>query len=327
VEWAWDKILSGNYEENTQREMEELFSDRDVLQESGFGTLHRIVLGLDSNSLEDYLTADSASANSVDHGGKTALSWAARRGMASTVKILLRHGADPNIHAKGRNSALHYAAMARTPECIQLLIDFGAEVDYCDGEGQTALHHAAINRADLAYYRPLIEAGANPNHPTIRGTTPLATAISEGHTEAAQYLIEQGADIDLKCQLGRPPVFYAVEYNNHAGLEALIEKGAKVNVASEKYPTIAHIAAWFADAETLRILTRFRLEIDDVECVAPDGLSVPQIIEARIHADPRHDDTFIRAFSNFLGSISITRPHGVEFDDAEYHDALESPNS
>jgi ankyrin repeat protein len=217
-----------------------------------------------------------------------------------------------------------YAAEARNPDCIQPLIDYGAAVGQSDTEGQTPLHYAAKHHADLAYYRPLIEAGADPNCPTIRGTTPLATAICDHHAEAAEYLIEHGADIDRKCQQDRPPLFYAVEYNNHFALETLLKKGAKFDVASEKYPTIVHAAARFADVKSLHILTTYQLAIDNLECVDFEGLSVLEIINWRLEMDQRNDETFVQAFGSFLRSIKMPRQNGVTNDEDEFHDTLEN---
>jgi hypothetical protein len=75
------KILGRSYEDKIQEEMEQLFSDRECLEEMGFTTLHRIVLGFNSSSLEAELLKNPDNINRVDFRGRTALSWAAQRGM------------------------------------------------------------------------------------------------------------------------------------------------------------------------------------------------------------------------------------------------------
>lgn len=307
LEWAWGKILGGAYKNETQQEMEELFSDRDCLEEMGLTTLHRIVLGLNDSSLETHLAENPGYVNVADSRGRTALSWAAQRGMRDVVKELLRSGADPNICTSKGNSPLQYAVEARVPDCIQPLLDYGAIVDQCDVEGQTPLHYTAAYQEDLAYYRQLIEAGADLNWATIPKVTPLATAILEGHDEAVNYLVEKKTNINLKGHDDRSPVFYAVEYNNHDALKFLHEKGAEFTGASVAWPTIAHVAAHFADIETLRILTTFRLELNDVECIDRDGLSIPQIVDKRLKNSPRDDDAFVRIFLFILRKYKIER--------------------
>src|SRR5436853_3558880 len=118
--------------------------------------------------------------------------------MVEAVKTQLHFGADPNLCTPRGHSPLMYAAQARNPGCLQPLLDHGADVTQCDIEGQTPLHYAAGHRADLGYYRPLIEANSDPNWPTIPRMTPLTTVILEGYNEAVRYLVENGADINLK---------------------------------------------------------------------------------------------------------------------------------
>src|SRR5947199_1861745 len=91
------KILGRSYEDEVQQEMEQLFSDKDCLEEMCFTTLHRIVLDLNGSSLELELSKNPESVNRIDSSGRTALSWAAQRGMVDVFKNLLQFFADPNI--------------------------------------------------------------------------------------------------------------------------------------------------------------------------------------------------------------------------------------
>jgi len=306
--------------------MEQLFGDRECLEEMGFTTIHRIILGLKQLSLEDYISQNAECINATDSHGRTALSWAAQRGMVGAVETLLRFGANPNLCTTRGHSPLMYAAEAREPGCLRPLLDHGADVTQCDIEGQTALHYAAGHRGDLAFYRPLIEADADPNWKTIPRMTPLTTVILEGFNEAMRYLVENGADINLKGHDERSPAFYAVEYNNHFALEFLYERGAAFTGASIAYPSIAHVAAHHADIETLRILTNFRLSLRDVDCVDSEGLAIPQIVDKRLQMSSNDEGNFAEAFSVFLESVrteeSIVTASELHLDD-EFHDAME----
>jgi ankyrin repeat protein len=306
--------------------MELMFGDRECLEEMGFTALHRSILGLTSTPLEVHLSNQPGCINAVDSNGRTALSWASQRGMLEAVEALLSRGAGVNICTPGGHSPLMYAAQARTPDCIQPLLDAGADVTQQDIEGQTALHYAAGQKADLAYYRPLLEAGSDPNWPTAYGLTPLTTVISEGYDEAMQYLVEHGADINRKGQEGRAPVFYAVEYNNHAALRFLHRSGADFSAFSSASPTIAHVAARNADIQTLQILTSFGLSLTDVDCVDAAGSSIPQLIERRFERGLDTQQGFMEAFNAFLRSITTVHPIGEEDDETDteqFHDAME----
>ncbi|EWZ43396.1 hypothetical protein FOZG_04506 [Fusarium oxysporum Fo47] len=225
LEWAWAKILGGVYDQETQVEMEQLFNDRDCLEEMRFPPLHRLVLGLDKSSLEEHLVNSRGQVDSVDGSGRTALSWAAQRGMTYAVTTLLRYGANPNINTPNGHSPLMFASEARNPDSIRPLLGAGANVAQYDVEGQTALHYAAGHWDDLAYYEPLVEYGSDVNWPTIPRLTPLTTVIIEGHNKAMKYLVANGADVNMKGHDGRSPGFYAVEYNNHAAIQFLQDSG------------------------------------------------------------------------------------------------------
>ncbi|KAF5006582.1 hypothetical protein FDECE_7057 [Fusarium decemcellulare] len=327
LEWAWTKILGGAYDHPTQVEIEQLFSDKDCLEEMRFPRLHRITLGLDPSPLEKHLSNSPEDIDFVDASGRTALSWAAQRGMTSTVETLLRLGADPNINTPNGHSPLMFASEARNSGGIRLLLDAGADVRQCDVEGQTALHYAAGHWDDLAYYRPLIEHGSDPNWPTIPRLTPLTTVIIEGHNEAMKYLVANGAKIDLKSHDERTPGFFAVEYNNYTAIEYLHEQGVDFKGYSKAYPSVVHVAAYHADVRTLTLLTTYRLTLEDIDCVDSQGLTVPQIVDQRLRLNRSVENGFVQAFELFLKSVRDERLGGIlnlEADNEIFYDAEES---
>ncbi|KAF4471363.1 ankyrin [Fusarium albosuccineum] len=327
LEWAWTKILGGAYDRPTQVEMEQLFSDKDCLEEMRFPRLHRITLGLDQSSLKKHLSNSPETIDFVDASGRTALSWAAQRGMTSTVETLLRFGADPNINTPNGHSPLMFASEARNSGGIRLLLDAGADVRQCDVEGQTALHYAAGHWDDLAYYRPLIEHGSDPNWPTIPRLTPLTTVIIEGHNEAMKYLVANGAKIDLNSHDERTPGFFAVEYNNYTAIEYLHEQGVDFKGYSKAYPSVVHVAAYHADVRTLTLLTTYRLTLEDIDCVDSQGLTVPQIVDQRLKLKRSVENGFVQAFELFLKSVRDERLGGIlnlEPDNEIFYDAEES---
>jgi hypothetical protein len=124
--------------------------------------------------------------------------------------------------------------------------------------------------------------------------------IVEGQNAALQYLVEKGADINVHAQHKRSPIFCSVEYNNHFALNFLHQMGAQFGGSSEDFPSIAHIAAYHADIETLRILTSFQLILRDVECVDSQGLSIPQIVDKRLKGSLDSEEGLIETFNNFL---------------------------
>ena len=59
------------------------------------------------------------------------------------TKLLLSHGADPDILNTNKKCPLHYAAEFNAVQCAQLVLDKDAQVDVVEGRGRTPLYIAA----------------------------------------------------------------------------------------------------------------------------------------------------------------------------------------
>jgi palmitoyltransferase ZDHHC13/17 len=75
--------------------------------------------------------------------GQLPLHRACLRGDIEIVRLLLRHGADPNGKNDFEETALHFASKRGNPVLLRELIDHGADVRAEDRAGKGALHHAA----------------------------------------------------------------------------------------------------------------------------------------------------------------------------------------
>ena len=95
--------------------------------------------------------------------GTTALAEAASSGCTAEARLLLQHGADPNLAGDDGNSPLIAAAMASGDAgrgVAALLLDAEAEIDHQSEEGATALM-MACNNSNVEVARLLLERGAN----------------------------------------------------------------------------------------------------------------------------------------------------------------------
>ena len=66
---------------------------------------------------------------STDPSGNTALHMACANGHLDIVKLLLKHGANPNALNKSKNTPLHWAALNGRTEIIELLIEAKADAN------------------------------------------------------------------------------------------------------------------------------------------------------------------------------------------------------
>ena len=140
---------------------------------------------------------------------ETPLFLAAAFGHATTVRALLRAGANAAFATRDRSATPLYAAAARGHSVV---VDvFLGEHPVCDElevkttpRGATPLWACAA-RNDAVTMERLIGNGANINciadGPKGDGSTPLYAAASRGHLAAAKMLVAQSATLEIKARV------------------------------------------------------------------------------------------------------------------------------
>jgi ankyrin repeat protein len=195
------------------------------------------------------------------HPGWTGLHAAARAGRADVVRLLLQHGAEPNVREAGDNtSALHWAAASGDVETVQALLDAGAEPMGSGDAHQLevigwatvwrqardipqevvallldrgARHHifSAIAMEDPIAVRELVQRDRTALHrrmsPFEEGLTPLHFAIARRSHGLLDLLLELGADLEAEDQSGRTALVYAIMRGDREAVRRLRAAGAK----------------------------------------------------------------------------------------------------
>ena len=177
------------------------------------------------------LIEGGADVNSICHRERL-IHWAARRGDAETVRLLLNAGAEPNSSDTDGRNALHHAVRATDFHDIMLrLFEAGVNANATDNKGMTPMHEllmwsnhfGAANAVTFAKARLLIDNGANIDALNKCGHTPLFMAfarhldayyrmrvshvywrtIREGRQELCSWFVANGARLDIVAPVKR----------------------------------------------------------------------------------------------------------------------------
>jgi len=124
----------------------------------------------------------------VDFTGQTPFLSAALAGDLSAMKLLLKHGADPNIPTFAGTTALMAAAGVNWV------------FDQTYDEGQPALLDAV---------KLCVELGMDVNAVNSMGLTAVHGAANRGSDEILKFLVAQGASVNVKDKEGRTPLNWA----------------------------------------------------------------------------------------------------------------------
>ncbi len=183
------------------------------------------------------LLAAGAQVNARNAEGRTALSFAAGFLDPDAMRLLLEHGADPNLtDHRGTSPLLHallpYRGEATRLEVVNLLLGKGADVNArAPGDHRTALHQA-LRPGHASVVQALLQHGADPNARDDAGSTPLMYAVQRSYLTAdtadiVRLLAKAGADLNAQDATGRTAVVLAAASGNREALPLLRVLGAR----------------------------------------------------------------------------------------------------
>jgi ankyrin repeat protein len=167
--------------------------------------------------------------------GRTALDCAVMLGYEQKVRLLLSHGADPNVH--------------EDPDLSN------------DGRFTTPLIDSARTDARVPILKALLEAGADPNQRDNVGMTALMYASLFGAARALAVLIENGAVATLETGDGQTALHFAMKRDNPEIVQQLISLGLDPEKSSgPRTPSPAALARKRNLTGTLQLLSALRVK-------------------------------------------------------------------
>lgn len=188
-----------------------------------------------------------------EHSGRI-LQWAARKGHAVTVGLLLDSGVGLESKGYGNQTALLSAAERGQDAVVKLLLDRGAKVWVKDEKGQTALSLAFYDESE-AVLRVLLENGAKLDS-RDQGGQILLWALKKKHATVARLALEKGAEPDAVDREGRTPLSWAAEKGFVEVVKILLQK--RVNLEHRRDPPgftpLVYAAAENEDTTVMKLL-------------------------------------------------------------------------
>eukprot|EP01004_Peranema_trichophorum_P003056 NODE_2069_length_1700_cov_49.635384_g1770_i0.p1 GENE.NODE_2069_length_1700_cov_49.635384_g1770_i0~~NODE_2069_length_1700_cov_49.635384_g1770_i0.p1 ORF type:complete len:482 (-),score=97.76 NODE_2069_length_1700_cov_49.635384_g1770_i0:162-1607(-) len=166
--------------------------------------------------------------------GATLLHWACKGGQVNVARLLLYHGADPNLPDDTGATALYSSTLLGNISLVQLLLNAKADSKAVNtADGYTALYMASLMGND-GIVTALIQASANINYgATEVPTTPLYAAVNSGHSNVAKILLNAGANVDIpSTDKLLTPLHSACQQGDRSMVHLLVERAADVNAVT-----------------------------------------------------------------------------------------------
>jgi len=161
--------------------------------------------------------------NQVNPDGSMPLHIAAKAGRGVIVKLLLKHGADINALDKQKRTPLYNAVMSGRTQVAEMLIKRGATFDINQLLEEVVSNHVA----DRDVFEFLMHHGADINHTTENGDTPLHIAVKNDYRVITKLLVNNGADINAKDAAGHTPLWHAIGRHNK-DISAMLKRNGAV---------------------------------------------------------------------------------------------------
>ena len=300
-----------------------------AMEEFEYSTLHKIVSGILTIDLAEYLKdpENRTDINKYGLNGFAPIHCAASAGDALSVRLLVEAGAEVDLSVIANDQESGRAALALAlngghRETVELLLKAGASVH---GKTRTRGWRIVHELLSGTYAPPedpyhsrdpellalLVEHGADINAESVFKITPMSLAVCFDRRCAVEWLLEHGADPNK----GRPPLISAIMANSHYLVRLLLRYGARYDFVY-LHKNVLNWLAEAADAETMAIFTALRMRGVDKRHRSNAGETPTETFEKRMGVKPEHATEFQR----LMNSVSLDIVEVLDSEDMDSDD-------
>ena len=170
----------------------------------------------------DFLIVERLIEAGADVNANNSLFYAVKKVNSSLTKLLLDHGANPNIVDDFNKSPLYYSVEYDIFKTFQYLIEYGSILDLQDKD---IIFSGLKKHVFIKYF---LEHGLDVNIKSNTNYSLLYHAFEIGNLLIIKTLLEHGANLNEEIE-EQSYMFYAIKLLNNELVSFLIEKGFDVN--------------------------------------------------------------------------------------------------
>jgi ankyrin repeat protein len=308
--------------------------------------LHRAVLRNNADLVRRVLLRGAGPwghANARDWWGRTPLHRASERGFVLVLlELIERGGADVNAQeTQWLRTSLHMAAERGFSQVVKVLLAHGANPNLVDRQKASPLM-LAIEHGDASICEQLLDAGSRVNLRNNQDMNALHIACQEGNEKILRMLVNvrkrpnNNSDVEARCVTKEgvtTPLHLAAKIGNAGCVRALLEQAAEVNVRNHMGWSPLHVTAWYSHVQAAAVLMAHptcKLDIISKEGETAYDLAQRRKRQGPLTKDcierkpiPAHLGTNATAALSFFGQEQQTKQHTLNATIKAREDAIE----
>ncbi|GAB1318153.1 Transient receptor putative cation channel sub A member 1 [Madurella fahalii] len=234
--------------------------------------------GGDFNRIRELLEGGWARGSDVTDSGWPMLDFAIQSGSARLVRLLLEHGAGPDmVYGEQNMSALQSSFLHGEFDIARILLTRGADIEHVDSDGFSVLSYLwvvdgkldkSVDFMRLCLANDFSQVNACDN----RGWTAFHRAAAIGTPEDVETFLKLGASLSLRAEwYGWTPLFFASSHDNVETSQTILKHSGPDAYESldDDGWNLLHCCVYFGAPRVMRLVLQNGIDINQKTLPAP----------------------------------------------------------